>query len=609
MGMLLLSLDRSAHEMNSIEWQAIARKKLDPEVSKHLEQTRAEMGTAIGGLALHSLGPLPLKKVSTCYSAYKQAVDAEFELIAAGRMDEAEALDEKQVDPAFSALERSISAADAVYGDAARWRTQVANVGSILVVLFASGVIGLLFWRFSHARLAFQLARAEEGLLRGANEALQAEVAERKQVEESLARLNRQSETILNSAGEGILGLDMEGNHTFVNPAAAKMLGYEAGELIGRPSHSMWHHTKPDGSRYPEEECSIYSVLKDGAVHSRSDDVFWRKDGTSFHVAFVSTPIRAQGKVAGAVVTFSDTSAREKAEEALCQSRAAALNMMEDAVAARDRSEEASEALRQEVEERRKAEDEVRRLNAGLEQRVTERTAELQAANKEMEAFSYSVSHDLRAPLRSMNGFATILTEDYAPRLDEEGRRLLGTICSEAGRMGQMIDELLAFSRFGRQSMHMGRVDMLALAQSVFDQCAAQASGREIRFKLHPLPAAQGDMAMLSHVWSNLISNAIKYTRAKPVAEIEITGRVEDGQLLYCVKDNGAGFDMKYVRKLFGVFQRLHAEADFEGTGIGLSLVQRIVQRHGGRVWAEGEVNKGAAFYFTLPVVVEGSHQ
>ncbi|MFA7003812.1 MAG: ATP-binding protein [Verrucomicrobiia bacterium] len=232
---------------------------------------------------------------------------------------------------------------------------------------------------------------------------------------------------------------------------------------------------------------------------------------------------------------------------------------------------------------------------------MTERTAELQTANKELETFSYSISHDLRAPLRSIIGFAGMLTEDCAPRLDEEGLRLLGTICGEAKRMNLMIDELLAFSRVGRQSMQVAEVDMTALAQSVFDQCAAQASGRNIQFKLQPLPPAQGDPHLLSHVWSNLISNAIKYTRNKPLSKIEITGRADDGEVVYCVKDNGVGFDMKYAQKLFGVFQRLHLEADFEGIGVGLALMQHIVQRHGGRVWAEGEVNKGATFYFSLP--------
>ena len=311
---LLLSLDRSVHELSSIEWQAIASKKLNSEISENLEKTHTALDTVIGEFALYSLYSQPLKQVSTCYSVYKQAVDEEFKLIAAGRIDEAESLDDKQVDPAFDALKESISAANAVYDNMVRWKIQAANVGSTLVVLFASGIIGLLFWRFSRAQLASQLAKAEQSLLREANEALQAEVTERKRIEEALVQLSRQNEIVLNTAGEGILGLDLEGNHTFVNPAAAKIFGYEAGELIGRHSHSMWHHTKPDGSPYPPEECPIYATLKDGAVHQKVDDVFWRKDGTSFPVEFVSTPIRSQGKVTGAVVTFNDITKRKQEE-------------------------------------------------------------------------------------------------------------------------------------------------------------------------------------------------------------------------------------------------------------------------------------------------------
>ena len=249
---------------------------------------------------------------------------------------------------------------------------------------------------------------------------------------------------------------------------------------------------------------------------------------------------------------------------------------------------------------RKEVEERIRQFNLELEERVHQRTAQLEAANKELEAFSYSVSHDLRAPLRAVDGFAGILAEDYAGRLDEEGQRVVGVIRHEATRMGQLIDDLLAFSRVGRGPMRSEEIDLASLARTVFEECAAGAVGRRIQLKLNPLLPARGDPSLIRQVLANLLSNAIKYTGPRTEAEIELGSRVEGNENIYWIKDNGVGFDPRYVGKLFGIFQRLHTEDQFKGTGVGLALIQRIVVRHGGRVWAEGKLNEGAVFSFTL---------
>ncbi len=225
----------------------------------------------------------------------------------------------------------------------------------------------------------------------------------------------------------------------------------------------------------------------------------------------------------------------------------------------------------------------------------------LEAANKELEAFTYSVSHDLRAPLRAISGFSQAVIEDCAPQLDDEGRRYLGLIQENAHRMGRLIDDLLTFSRLGRQQMTNSKIDMETLAKSVFEELAALEPGRKIKFIAHTLPPVYGDNSMIRQVLVNLLSNAIKFTRPKEEALIEFgyLPKLEDGA--YYIKDNGVGFDMQYANKLFGVFQRLHSITEFEGTGVGLALVYRIITRHGGKVWAEGIVDQGATFYFTLP--------
>lgn len=255
-------------------------------------------------------------------------------------------------------------------------------------------------------------------------------------------------------------------------------------------------------------------------------------------------------------------------------------------------------AIRTNITERKKAEEEIQKLNVILQNRALA----LEAANQELETFSYSVSHDLRAPLRAVDGFSQMVLADYAERLDSEGKRMLGVIRSEAARMGHLIDDLLTFSRIGRLPVEPVAINMQVLVREIYDELIALEPEREIRFILHPLPSVLGSASMIRQLWINLINNALKFTANRKVGEIEIGAKddVPDGPV-YFIKDNGVGFDMRYVGKLFVVFQRLHEQKEFPGTGVGLALVHRIIQRHGGRIWAEAEPERGATFYFTLP--------
>ena len=381
---------------------------------------------------------------------------------------------------------------------------------------------------------------------------------ERKHAEEALRENEVKFRTLFENAGDAIFL--MEGK-LFVdcNVRTLEMFGCQSrSQIVGHPPYEFSPLLQPNGRH--SRECAIEKIT--AALAGRPQFFEWmhaQLDGTPFPAEVSLNKVVLKGQV-------------------LLQ------------------------AIVRDISARKRAEEQISVLNADLERRVEERTGELQAANKELEAFTYSVSHDLRAPLRAVDGFSRIVVKNYSERLDDEGRKMLAMIRGGAQQMGRLIDDLLAFSRIGRQPLEPSPIDMSAMAQTVFDDLAALDPGRTLHLVLHPLPTASGTRAMIRQVWVNLISNAIKFTKGRKVAEIEIGVQdALDGAQTYYIKDNGAGFDMRHAGRLFGVFQRLHTTEEFEGTGVGLALVQRIVQRHGGRIWAEGEVDRGTSFYFTLP--------
>ncbi|MHB1047920.1 MAG: LytS/YhcK type 5TM receptor domain-containing protein [Thermoanaerobaculia bacterium] len=334
------------------------------------------------------------------------------------------------------------------------------------------------------------------------------------------------------------------------------------------------------------------------------DKRYLRKDGTIVWGSLAVSPMWEPGEPPTTNISMVlDITERKRAEEDAWEAHLELRRLLAEA----DRSRQ---ALLSVVEDQRAAESALRQseqryreLSVELERRVQERTAQLQEANRELEAFSYSVSHDLRAPLRAIDGFSRMILEDQGERFDPEARRLLGVVSANARRMAQLIDDLLRLSRLGRSEMQRTTVDMGTLVRAVFEEVVPDPDARaRIDFRAGSLPSVEADLALLRQAWVNLLSNAVKFSASRERPVIEVAGEVDGPTAVYSVKDNGAGFDMAYSGNLFGVFQRLHRPSEFEGTGVGLALVKRIVLRHGGRVWAEGAVGHGATFSFSLPV-------
>lgn len=376
---------------------------------------------------------------------------------------------------------------------------------------------------------------------------------QRRQAEEALLSSEERYRSLVELSPDALFVL-IDERMIFINSAAVKLLGAaKPDQLVGRPVKDIVH---PDHWKAVRQ--GLRSIVQDGKPIPFVEHKLQHLNRTPIEVELAAAPLIFAGKPAAQVIAHDIT-------------------------------------------ERKQAEEEIRRLNADLEQRVQERTAELEATNKELEAFSYSVSHDLRAPLRHIEGFVEILTATGAKNLDEASRKYLDTIAGSARQMDRLIDDLLAFSRTGRTELKRIRIDLAVLVQAAIQDLQPEIRQRKIEWVLCELPAVQADPALLRQVMFNLVSNALKYSRTRKVARIEIGCTSNRTENIIFVRDNGVGFDMRYVHKLFGVFQRLHRAADFEGTGVGLANVRRIVHRHGGRTWAEGKLNKGATFYFSLP--------
>jgi PAS domain S-box-containing protein len=418
-----------------------------------------------------------------------------------------------------------------------------------------------------------------------------------KEQQKKLKESEEQIRLLLNSTAEGIYAIDTAGNCTLINKAALLTLGYSTRiEVLGKNMHQLIHHTRTDGSECKVEACEIYKAFRKGTGTHRDDEIFWKADGTSFPVEFFSYPIRKNGIVTGSVITFRDITERKEAENELIRLK----KNLEKEV--NQRTAELADKVQKLDRSQRAMLYMVEDLNHITSELKQERT-KLEAANTELEAFTYSVSHDLRAPLRAINGYSGFLLEDYAEQLDDEGKRFIHTIAENASKMDRLITDLLNLSRVSRSSLNITKTNMKQLALAILHETASEEEKKSFEITVGNLPPAFCDASLTKQVWHNLIGNALKYSAKSNTKQIEIGASENSAEVIYYVKDAGIGFDEKFKEKIFGVFQRLHRDNEFEGSGVGLAIAQRIVQRQGGKVWATGNPGKGATFYFSFPKI------
>jgi PAS domain S-box-containing protein len=380
---------------------------------------------------------------------------------------------------------------------------------------------------------------------------LSQDISERKRAEQML---HLQS-AALNAAANAIVLTDINGIIEWVNPAFITLTGYNSVEAIGKNPREIIKSGNHDLNYYQD----LWDMILAGKIW-RGEMINRRKDGTFYTEEQTITPLLDEfGKITHFI------------------------------------------SIKEDITKRKHSENQIIKLNEELEKRIEERTAQLESTNKELEAFTYSVSHDLRAPLRAINGYANIFEEDYSGKLDDESKRLLNVIQQNAKKMGNLIDDLLSFSRLGKMGIKKSNINMNELVRGIFDELK-KTFNYSTELKIDNTIDIKADSALMNQVIINLLSNALKYSVNSQKPIIEINSYIDKNKVVFSIKDNGVGFNMKYYDKLFGVFQRLHSSSEFEGTGVGLAIVKRIIIKHGGEVWAESILNVGSTFYFSLPV-------
>jgi PAS domain S-box-containing protein len=409
------------------------------------------------------------------------------------------------------------------------------------------------------------------------------DISERKRVEEIIRQSSETAQAILNAATESVFLMAVDGTVIAANETTAVRLGTRGADLVGMNIYKL---LPPEVAEARKKQ--VETVVQHGKPVRFEDERYGVWIENSIYPIFDT-----DGQVRRVAIYGRDVTEQKKAEEKIQTAQI----KLQELLAEAERSRRALLGL---VEDQKEAEEKIRQFNSELEQRVQDRTAQLEAANHELEAFAYSVSHDLRAPLRALDGFSEILMADYPDRLDEQGKHYLTRIQGASRRMGQLIEDLLNLSRITRREINLSRMDLSLIAQQIADELQAQSPERQVQFEITPNLMVRADANLMKIALENLLRNAFKFTNKREAAHIQFGMLEQPGASVYFVRDDGAGFDMAFVDKLFLPFQRLHGALEYPGTGIGLTIVQRVITRHGGRIWAEAVENQGATFYFTL---------